>query len=156
MALVRSQVGEEFLTSVWDWCKVSIMKNISSFWLLAGILVYKANNGRTAEEIKCLLQVNFKLGRWSFTSLCEQVDMRPPAGWNVWPSKNFCTRNQVIYFIIIRIYTAKSRPSTPKRQRCLSTTIYSSMFLFLMKSVTWYFHDCSGLPIFLQPCGIHW
>ena len=36
---------------------------------------------------------------------------------------------------IYRIYTAKSRPSTPKRQRCLSSAMSSSIFLLLMKSV---------------------
>ena len=40
----------------------------------------------------------------------------------------------VILLYIYRIYTAKSRPSTPKRQRCLSSAISSSMFLFFMKS----------------------
>ena len=54
------------------------------------------------------------------------------------------------------IYTAKSRPSTPKRQRCLSSPMSSSMFLFLMRSITWFFHDCCGLPLLLLPCGVHW
>ena len=38
------------------------------------------------------------------------------------------------------IYTAKSRPSTPKRQRCLFSAISYSMPLLFMKSVTWFLH----------------
>ena len=52
---------------------------------------------------------------------------------------------------------AKSRPSTPKRQRCLSSTISSSMPLLLMKSVTWFLHDSCGLHhllLLLLPCSI--
>ena len=50
------------------------------------------------------------------------------------PYSSFC-------FYIYRIYTAKSRPSTPKRQRCLFSAISSSMPLLFMKSVTWFLHD---------------
>ena len=39
---------------------------------------------------------------------------------------------------IIRTYTVNSRPSTPKRQICLSSAITSSMFLLLRKSITWF------------------
>ena len=53
-----------------------------------------------------------------------------------------------LYFII-KIYTAKSRPSTP-------IVLYSFRFLLLMKSVTWFFHDCCGLPLLVLQCGIHW
>ena len=59
-------------------------------------------------------------------------------------------------FYIYRIYTAKSRPSTPKRQRCLFSAISSSMPLLFMKSVTWFLHDSCGLPLLLLPCGVHW
>ena len=38
-----------------------------------------------------------------------------------------------------------NRLSVPKRQRCPSSNISSSKFLLLMKSVTWFFHDCCGL-----------
>ena len=53
------------------------------------------------------------------------------------------------------IYTVKSRPSTPKRQRSLSSAISSSMFLLFMKSVTWFLHYCCALPLLLPPCGVH-
>ena len=56
---------------------------------------------------------------------------------------------------IYMIYTAKSRPSTPKCQK-LSSAIFSSMFLFFMKSVTWFLHYCCGLPHLLLPRGVHW
>ena len=51
--------------------------------------------------------------------------------------------------VIIRIYTAKSRLSIPK-------AISSCMFLILMKSVTWFSHDCCGLPLLLLSCGVSW
>ena len=38
------------------------------------------------------------------------------------------------------------RISIPKRQRCLSSAISSSMFLLFMKSVSWFLHDCCGSP----------
>ena len=53
----------------------------------------------------------------------------------------------------IKFYTAKSPLFIPKRQKCLSSAI-CSMFLLLMKSVTWIFHDCCGLPLLLLPCGV--
>ena len=43
------------------------------------------------------------------------------------------------------IYTANSHPSTPKRQRNLYSVITSPMFLLIMNSVTWFFHDFCGL-----------
>ena len=52
-------------------------------------------------------------------------------------------------FIIIRICTVS--PSTPKRQRCLSSAISSSRFLLHKKSVTWLLHDCWGLPLVWCP-----
>ena len=46
----------------------------------------------------------------------------------------------IIIIIIIIIYTAKIRLSISKRQRCLYSALIS-MFLLLMKSVTWFFRD---------------
>ena len=46
-------------------------------------------------------------------------------------------------YLIIRIYTAKSCPSTPKRQRDLSSAISSSMFWLLMKSPS----PCSSMIV---------
>ena len=61
----------------------------------------------------------------------------------------------VSLFFIFRIYSAKSRAYTPKRQRCLCSALSSSTFLFLIKSVTWFFRDCCGLPLLLLQCGVH-
>ena len=63
------------------------------------------------------------------------------------------TRPIIIFNFNFRIHKAKSRPSTPKRQRCVSSAISSSMFLLLLKSVTWFSHYCCGLPLLLLPCG---
>ena len=57
--------------------------------------------------------------------------------------------------MFIRIYTTKNRPSSPKRQICLSSAIPSSMFLLFMKFVTWFPHDCCDLPLLLLPCGVN-
>ena len=62
----------------------------------------------------------------------------------------------MFFYNIHRINTAKSRPSTPKRQRCLFSAISSSMPLLFMKSVTWFLQDSCGLPLLLLPCGVHW
>ena len=52
----------------------------------------------------------------------------------------------------IRIYTGKRPQWITKRQKCLS----SSMFLLLMKAVTWFFNYCCDIPLLLLPFGVHW
>ena len=54
------------------------------------------------------------------------------------------TSGWYLFIIFIIIYAAKSHPSIPKHQRCLSY----SMFMLLMKSVTWFFHDCCTFLFF--------
>ena len=60
-------------------------------------------------------------------------------------------------------YLAPSKPTTILDniffflcQRCLFFAISSSMFLLLMKSVTWFFHDCCSLSPLLLPCSVYW
>ena len=66
------------------------------------------------------------------------------------------TDGNTLIIYVNRIYTAKSRPSTPKRQILYKSVISSSMFLPFTKSVTWFLHDCCGLPLLLLLCGVHW
>ena len=56
---------------------------------------------------------------------------------------------------LIRICTARSHLSTPKSQIYQFSAISSSLFLLLMKSVTWFLHDGCCLPLVLLPCGVH-
>ena len=86
---------------------------------------------------KLVLGVPF-YGRTYFLQDPETVNvLGAPANNDGFPgpftqSPGFMGYNEVCYIFFIRIYTAKSRPSTPKCQRCLSSDISSSMFLFVM------------------------
>ena len=52
-----------------DWCEPSIVRNLSNYWFVAVILVKKSNNN------------SGELSEWSFTSVCEHVEVRPEVGW---------------------------------------------------------------------------
>ena len=62
----------------------------------------------------------------------------------------------IVITLLISIYAAKSSVSFPKRQRYLFSAITSCMLLLLMKSVTWFFHDCCGLRLLFLLCGVLW
>ena len=50
------------------------------------------------------------------------------------------------------IYTAKSRSETP----VMFNFFPSSMFVFVINSVTWFFHYYFGIPPLFLPCGVRW
>ena len=63
--------------------------------------------------------------------------------------------NFLILFLLFGSIQLRNVYPFPKSKMSIFCHIFS-MFLFLMKSATWFFHDFCGLRLLPLPCGVHW
>ena len=100
------------------------------------------------------LDLYYFSSRWTCIPNSSQLILLPADSWKVWYTRYCIHENNIMQimsnsvtcplFIIIitaRIYIAKN-PSIHSQTLKMSYDVTPSMFLLIMKSVIWFFHDC--------------